>query len=95
MTKKLSQMLFVWFITLHPEKLQPSQHQFLDVTKLYLHDFGNFDDFEALISTHQNLPVLELLLSTTHSAIVQIKITLKFSRWTLHSGQKKLWKRKV
>ena len=33
MTKMLSQMIFVWFITLRPKKLPASMHQFLDVTK--------------------------------------------------------------
>ena len=35
MTKMLSQMDFVQIINLHPQKLQASQHQFLDDTKWF------------------------------------------------------------
>ena len=36
MTKKLSQMIFVPFITLDPKKLPASEHQFLDVTNRFV-----------------------------------------------------------
>ena len=36
MTKKLSKMLFVWFITLYPNKLPANQHQFYRCYKKFV-----------------------------------------------------------